>query len=35
MLNELPLFLMTWSVGLSIILLPSLITLLFGKEEEE
>jgi hypothetical protein len=35
MFNELPLFLMTWAVGLSIILLPSLITLLFGKEEEE
>lgn len=35
MLNELPLFLMTWGVGLMILLLPTLITLLFGKEEEE
>ena len=35
MFKELPLFLMTWAVGLFIILLPSLITLLFGKEEEE
>ena len=35
MFNELPLFLMTWTIGLFIILLPSLITLLFGKEEEE
>ena len=34
MFREIPLFLMTWGVGLFLILLPSLIVRLFGKEEE-
>jgi hypothetical protein len=35
MLSELPIFLACWGVGLFIILLPSLIVRLFGREIEE
>jgi hypothetical protein len=35
MLSELPIFLACWGVGLFIILLPSLIVRLFGREVEE
>ena len=35
MFRELPLFLLCWSVGLSIILLPSFIVKLFRKEVKD
>jgi hypothetical protein len=35
MLSELPIFLACWGVGLFIILLPSLIVRLFGREIKE
>jgi hypothetical protein len=35
MLSELPMFLAYWGVGLFIILLPSCIVKLFGKEIEK
>jgi hypothetical protein len=35
MLSELPMFLACWSIGLFIILLPSIIVKLFGKEIDE
>lgn len=35
MLSELPMFLACWGVGLFIILLPSCIVKLFGKEIKE
>lgn len=35
MFRELPLFLGVWSIGLSILLMPSLIVYLFGKEVDE
>jgi hypothetical protein len=35
MFRELPLFLLCWSAGLSIILMPSFIVKLFGKEVED
>ena len=35
MLSEIPMFLACWGVGLFIILLPSIIVKLFGKEIDE